>query len=258
MNNSCDFKNFGFSDVGKVRTHNVDSYLCNEKEGIFFVADGMGGHTSGETASQLAISCTEEFVIRSRSEDIRWPIKSREDLTLEQNRLLAAVTFANNRIHETADQNPSMKGMGTTFTGVAIEEDHLVVVNVGDSRLYRIREGEINQITRDHSLVGEQERSGILTREEARKHPQRHILTSVLGGLNKKPKIDVSLAGIIPKDIYLICSDGLHSMIDEKEIAAIIDSIEDRSLYKIGLSLVLKANLAGGLDNITVVLLSFQ
>ena len=252
-----EFKSFGFSDPGRTRDHNEDSYLCNDEERLFLVADGMGGHASGETASQLAVSSVEEFFIRSRSEDIEWPITYNKGLSSEQNRLLAAVTLANRHILEQAKHDDSMKGMGTTLNGVTIEEDCLAIVNVGDSRLYRVRNEEIQQITHDHSLVGEQERKGLLTKEEARQHPQKHILTSALGILKQKPKIDVSCTEIIEKDLYLICSDGLYNMLEDDEILTIIQSIGDGSLYKIGLSLVLKANLAGGLDNITVVLLSF-
>lgn len=252
-----EFKSFGFSDLGRARDHNEDNYLCNDEERLFLVADGMGGHASGETASQLAVSSVEEFVIRSRSEDIEWPIEYNKDLSSEQNRLLAGVTLANRRIIEFASQDDSLKGMGTTLTGVTTEEDYLAIVNVGDSRLYRVRNEEIEQITQDHSLVGQQEREGLITKEEARQHPKRHILTSALGVIDRKLKIDVSRIEIREKDLYLLCSDGLHNMLEDSEILANIRSIGDGSLYKIGLSLVLKANLAGGLDNITVVLLSF-
>jgi len=252
------FKSFGFSDAGSVRDHNEDNYLCNEKERLFLVADGMGGHASGETASKLAIDSVEEFVISSREKDFELPITNSKDLSVEQNRLLAAALVGNQKIRETGEQDPSMKGMGTTLIGGIIEGDNLAVVNVGDSRLYRVRDEKIRQISEDHSLVGEQERNGMLTREEARQHPQRHVLTSALGHIKDKSKIDVFLTGIIEKDLYLICTDGLYSMLDDNEILAIINSIEDGSLYKMGLSLTLKANLAGGLDNITVVLVSFN
>jgi len=255
-----EFKSFGFSDTGRIHNHNEDSFLCNEDERIFLVADGMGGREYGETASKLAIDSVEEFIITSRAEkDIEWPIEYREDLSLEQNRILAATFFGDLRIQEVGKQNPSMKGLGTTLIGSVIEgEDNLAVVNVGDSRLYRIRDEKIEQLTKDHTLVGQQERNGVLTREEARKHPQKHILTSALGHLNSSSKIDIFITGIMPRDLYLICSDGLYTMIDDDKILEIINSIKDRSLYKIGLKLVLEANLAGGLDNITTVLLSFN
>jgi protein phosphatase len=250
------FKFFGFSDVGKVRKHNEDSYLCNEKARLFLVADGMGGHASGETASQMAISRVEEYMTRSRAEEARQGPGSSKTLTSEQNRLLAATRYANQRIYDLAARTPAMKGMGTTIVGVVIEGDHLAVVNVGDTRLYRVRQGELEQITEDHTLVGEQQRMGVLTREAARRHAQRHILTSALG-IYKRPRIDVAQHTIVPPDLYIICSDGLHDMLEDREILGAVTAVKDKSLYKIGISLVLNANLAGGLDNITVVLLSF-
>ena len=250
-----EFKSFGFSDVGKLRSHNEDSYLCNAQHKLFVVADGMGGQASGEAASQLAVREVEEFVIRSRSQGNRWPKKARRDLTLEQHRLLAAVTLANRRIHETAGASPEMKGMGTTLVGAILEGDHLAVANVGDSRLYRVRGGQIQQLTQDHSFVEEQVRKGDLTREEAKGHLQKHILTRALG-VQEKVKADLSLVELRPKDLILLCSDGLYHMLEDSRILSLMESIEDRSLYKIGLTLVLQANLAGGLDNITVVLIS--
>lgn len=243
--------------MGRVRDHNEDSYLCNEKEGLFLVADGMGGHASGEVASEIAIDRMEEFIIRSRSSSMEWPQGYRQDLTLEQNCLLAGALYANRHINEIADRNPSMEGMGTTLAGVILEGDHLAGVNVGDSRLYRIRDTQMRQITVDHTVVGEKVRAGILTKDEAKTHPQRHILTSALG-IHDVPRIDVFHTEIRAEDLYLICSDGLYDMLDDNEILAIISSIREKGLHEAGLSLVQKANLAGGLDNITVVLISFQ
>ena len=251
-----EFKSFGFSDIGKTHEHNEDTYLRNDEEGLFLVADGMGGHVSGEMASQLAVESVEEFVTRSRSESMDFSAESHKDLSTEQKRLLAATRMANLRIREEADKNPATRGMGTTFIGVTLEDSHLAVVNVGDSRLYRVRNSSMKQITKDHTLVAEQQRLGRLTKEEARRHPQRHILTSALG-ISESPKIDLYRAEVMPEDLFLICSDGLNDMLDDEEILTIIHSIKDKSLFKIGLSLVLQANLAGGLDNITVILLSF-
>ncbi|MBN2125744.1 MAG: Stp1/IreP family PP2C-type Ser/Thr phosphatase [Deltaproteobacteria bacterium] len=251
-----DFKSFGFSDPGKSRDHNEDCYLCSQNDNLFLVADGMGGQASGETASRLAVKAVEAFVVRSRREDIPWPVKPREDLTQEQNRLLAGIAFANRRIYRASKKNAGMRGMGTTLVGAIVEGDHMAVANVGDSRLYRIRNGDIEQLTEDHSYVREQEKRGMLTRQEAMNHPQKHILTRALG-INEISRIDISRTDVSSGDLFLLCSDGLHNMLDDEEILGITQKIEDRSLYKIGLSLVLQANLAGGRDNITVVLISF-
>ena len=217
----------------------------------------MGGHVFGETASRIAIESIEEFVVKSRVKKVQWPTKVQDDLTLEQNRLVAAAIYGDRIIKQAAKKNPVLKGMGTTLIGGTIHDNNFAIVNVGDSRLYRIRGDEIRQLTQDHSIVGEQKRSGIISEEEAKTHPQKHVLTSALGHINEKPIIDTFLAEIEEGDLYLICSDGLYNMLEDNEILQIVMSIEDGSLYKMGLSLVLKANLSGGLDNITVVLLSF-
>ncbi|MBW2304728.1 MAG: Stp1/IreP family PP2C-type Ser/Thr phosphatase [Deltaproteobacteria bacterium] len=250
------YEYFALSETGKVRSHNEDCYLCSRELGLFLVADGMGGHAGGETASRLAVSCIEEYVIRSRRESAPQEPENQMGWTPEQVRLFSAVSLANRRILETADVQPEIKGMGTTLTGVLFEEDHFAVVNVGDSRLYRIREGRIEQLTEDHTLVGEWARMGRMNPQEARKHPQRHILTSVLG-IERHPRIDISKTALEPGDLYLICSDGLHGMIDDREILETIEKKREVSLSEVGSSLVSKANRAGGSDNITVLLLAF-
>lgn len=252
-----DFKSFGFSDPGKISKSNEDSFLCNNDEGLFLVADGMGGHSSGETASKVALESINEFVITSRADEIKWPIPYRKNLSLEANRLLAGTYLGNLKIKETGGSDASMKGMGTTISGAIIDGDDLAIVNVGDSRLYRIRDKEIKQLTIDHNLAMEHAKNGIISEEEIDVHPLKHILTRALGHINASSKIDVFNSDIKPKDLYMICSDGLYNMINNDKILKIIESVKDESLYKIGLSLVLEANLAGGTDNITVVLLSF-
>ncbi len=256
-NISMEFLSFGFSDVGKRRNRNEDSYLCNDNAGLYLIADGMGGHASGETASRLAVNCIEEFVIHSRSDVNTWPVKAQEGLTPEQNRLYEGTVLANLRILQTAEQLPETHGMGTTLTGFLIEKDHLAIAHVGDSRLYRIRAGKLDQMTQDHTYVGRLVQEGRLTSEEAKKHKQRHILTNALG-IQEDIKIDISRTQITKGDLFLICSDGLYDMLDDRQILEKCHVSRDKSLYKIGLSLVLEANLAGGLDNITVVLLSFE
>ena len=249
---------FATSDIGQHRTNNEDSYLCNSKEQLFLVADGMGGQASGEIASKIAIRSAEEFIVRSRQEDITWPIPYRKDFTLEQNRLHAAAAHANEKIRNFSSENFSMKGMGTTLVGVTIERDHLAIVNVGDSRLYRIRDEQIDQITHDHNLAWEQERMGLLTKEEAWNHPQRHILTSALGiEVIENIRIDLASIEIHEKDLYLMCSDGLNDMLSDEEILKSIGSTESKSLEHVAHCLIQDANRAGGRDNITVILLSF-
>jgi serine/threonine protein phosphatase PrpC len=251
------FASFGFSEIGKPHAQNEDRYYRDEKEGLFLVADGMGGHVAGETASQLAVDCISDFVIRSRSQEVEWPTLPPKDLTPEQRRLLAAVIMANRRITHLSSDPSVIRRMGTTLVGALIEGEHLAIVNVGDSRLYRIRAGQIVPITADHSFVGEQQKSGLISREQARAHPQRNILTSALG-LGENLQMDAYRSDLSPGDLVLLCSDGLHTALSDEQILAIILSIPDRALFKIGLSLVLKANLAGGRDDTTVVLIAFS
>ena len=251
------FAFFGTSDIGRHRKYNEDNYLCNPKEKLFLIADGIGGQAAGEIASGVAIRSIEEFIVRSRTEDITWPIPYKNEFTLEQNSLLAGATLANRKVSELANQNPSMKGMGTTLVGVIIKGNQLAILNIGDSRLYRIRTGEIEQMTQDHTVAGEQEKLGLLTKEEASNHPQKNILTSALGvEVAEKLRMDLSLVDIQKKDLYMMCSDGLNDMLSDKEIMATINSSQ-ASLEKISLSLTQQANLAGGRDNITIILLSF-
>jgi serine/threonine protein phosphatase PrpC len=250
---------YGTSDTGRTRTQNEDCYLCNPDERLFLVADGIGGQSWGEIASKMAISNIEEFVIRSRSEDITWPIPYRKELSLEQNRLLAGATVANQKIRELANQKPLMKGMGTTLVGCIIEGNLLAIINIGDSRLYRIRDDRIEQITKDHTVAGVMERMGLLTKEEASGNPQKHILTSALGIEPLSAiKVDVFPAEIREKDLYLFCSDGLYDMLGDDEILETINSLKSESLEKAGTSLLERANLAGGRDNITVILILFN
>jgi serine/threonine protein phosphatase PrpC len=253
------FTYYGTSDTGRIRTQNEDCYLCDPEQRLFLVADGIGGQASGEIASNMAISSIEEFVVRSRSEDITWPIAYRKELSPEQNRLLAAATLANHNIRGLASQNPSMKGMGTTLVGFIIEGNLLAVINIGDSRLYRIRDDHIEQITQDHTVAGTMERMGLLTKEEASSNPQKHILTSALG---IEPldniKVDLFPAEIREKDLFLLCSDGLYDMLGDEEILEAINSVEGKTLENAGVTLIERANLAGGRDNITIILISFN
>lgn len=252
------YKVFGLSDKGRLKKNNQDSFLINKSEKLFLVADGLGGRASGEVASKLAVDNFEAFILKSYKEKIKWPIKKVSSLSTEENRLLAAAVVCNNRIISKGKKDPLNKGMGTALLGVKIDKDHLAVINIGDCRLYRIRDDNITQLTTDLTLVGVEERKGHITREEAEKHPKKHILSSAIGHLQNHSKMDLLQADIQDKDLFLLCTDGLYRMIDDNKILNIINNNIENSLYKMGVTLILKANLAGGADNITVVLLSFD
>ncbi len=224
----------GRSDVGRQRTANEDSLVIAPP--FFAVADGMGGAKAGEVASATAV---EVFDGELESDE---PAESQ---------LARIVREANRRIHRLAVSQESYRGMGTTLTAAKIEGDAVSLAHVGDSRAYLLREGELEQLTRDHSLVAELERSGQITPEAAEHHPQRSIITRALG---PEPDVEVDTYTIAGRDgdLFMICSDGLTSMISDDEVGSILRSAG--GLEEAAEALVRAANQSGGRDNITVVL----
>jgi PPM family protein phosphatase len=222
------------SDTGRVRRHNEDRSLVTPP--VIAVADGMGGAKAGEVASATAIEVFQG---------------ERESSEGGESQLARIVREANRRIHELAVSDESYRGMGTTLTAAKIAGDEISLAHVGDSRAYLLRDGQLEQLTRDHSLVAELERSGQITPEAAEHHPQRSIITRALG---PEPDVQVdtyTLAGRAG-DVFLICSDGLTSMISDDELRSILRSSD--SLAEAAESLVRAANQSGGKDNITVVM----
>ena len=248
---------FGISDRGIIRDANEDHFLVNEKNGIFLVADGMGGLSNGNLASKIAIDTIEYFIKHSKKDDITWPIEPDDHYSIEENRFLAAIFLANQRIYEYAQNNPELGRMGTTLTGFIVDREDMIVANVGDSRVYLINNEAISQLTRDHTLVMEEVRKGNLTLEEARVHPKKHIITRAVGTSNST-QVDIHTTRLKKTGFYLICSDGLTDMVSDEDILSIIRSNRGRSLNELGRSLIATAIENGGRDNITVVLLHFS
>jgi protein phosphatase len=222
------------TDTGRKRRHNEDSYVCEPP--LFAVADGMGGAQAGEVASGLAASALRE----DRPEDA-----SGED------RVTALIQEANRRVYQRSSEDAAASGMGTTMTVALVEDGTVAFGHVGDSRAYMVRDGTLEQLTDDHSLVAELVRSGKLSPEEAEVHPQRSVITRALG---TDPDVDVDTFSIQtqPGDVFLICSDGLTSMIDEGLILEEVDR-HRADLKAAASSLIAAANRGGGEDNITVV-----
>jgi protein phosphatase len=223
------------SDPGRTRRHNEDSFVLDPP--LFAVCDGMGGAQAGEVASGLAAAALREF-------------HEADGLPLEE-RVGALVEEANRRVYERAQVDTLVSGMGTTTTAVLVEGSLAAVGHVGDSRAYRLRDGVLEQLTDDHSLVGDLVRSGQLTREEADIHPQRSVITRALG---TDPDVDVDTFTVELRDgdLLLLCSDGLTSMVSESEVAGLVR--EGGPLDELARELVRAANRRGGEDNITVVL----
>jgi PPM family protein phosphatase len=221
------------TDAGRQRHANEDSYYARAP--VYAVADGMGGAQAGEVASRIAADAFDERT---------------DDGTPEQ-QLARVATEANRRIFDLAQEDSSRSGMGTTLTGVLVDGDEIAIVHVGDSRAYVFRDSELRQLTRDHSLVEELRRQGRLTPEEAEEHPQRSIITRALGP-DREVQLDVHTHRARSGDVYLLCSDGLTSMVREGRVQEILAGSE--SLQGAVDALVAEANEMGGRDNITVVL----
>jgi protein phosphatase len=221
------------TDTGRQRDANEDSYFASSP--VFAVADGMGGAQAGEVASRLAAESFEAVQRGTESPEAY---------------LRAIAKTANARIHRLAESDSTRSGMGTTFTAALVEGEEVGFAHVGDSRAYLFRDGELKLLTSDHSLVEELRRQGRLTDEQAEDHPQRSIITRALGP-ERDVEVDTMTYRARPGDVYLLCSDGLTTMIKEDRIAAIL--LEAPTLDEAVDRLVAEANEAGGRDNITVV-----
>jgi protein phosphatase len=222
------------SDTGRKRRRNEDSYVIAPP--LFAVADGMGGAQAGEIASRLAAVALEETDLGALS---------------GEERVTSLIQEANRRVYERSNEDPNASGMGTTITVALVEDSGVTIGHVGDSRAYRYREGSIEQITEDHSLVNELMKSGKLSPEEAETHPQRSVITRALG---TDPDVDVDSFTVETQrgDVFLLCSDGLTTMVDDDGILGVLEKHHD-DLDRATKSLVSAANRGGGEDNITVI-----
>src|SRR3954453_5280852 len=225
------------SDLGRQRQGNEDNFFVRAP--LFVVADGMGGAQAGEVASEIAV--------RSFDEDL--PNGSRAEA------LVGVIEGANKRIHDKARADESLHGMGTTTTAAYVDDDEVIIAHVGDSRAYLLRGGELIRLTKDHSLVGELVARGKLTEEQAEQHPQRSVITRALGP-EAAVQVDIDIFPAKAGDLFLLCSDGLTSMVHEPELRPFFEQAE--SLEELGKRLIDAANAAGGRDNITVILFRLE
>lgn len=242
----------GATHVGMKREHNEDALLLLPEEGVFAVADGMGGHASGEVASNLAVQEIAEFFRLSRRDpDATWPLRLDARLDFPANRLVNAIQLANRRIHEEAQGDARCRGMGTTLAAVHFADGAAVVGWAGDSRVYRFRDGRLSQLSDDHSLLNDYLKSRRLTAEEIENFPHKHVIVRALG-MKEHVEIDVVRDEPRAGDLYLVCSDGLTGMVSDGELEELLSRAGDLEL--LAQQLVDRANAAGGNDNITVVL----
>ena len=243
------------SDPGLKRTSNEDSYSTRPDVGLFVVADGMGGHVAGEVASRVAVEAIEAFIQETAGADKNrtWPFPFDPSVSLEANRLRAAFRLANRKIASAIADSQDLRGMATTASAVLLGPQGASVAHVGDSRVYVLRSGKLEQLTHDHSWVEEQVRAGTLTPTAARQHPWRNVVTRALSG-GDDPEVDVTEVVPRPGERYLLCSDGLFTVLPDARIADLLGDMK-ASLDAIAGALIAAANEAGGPDNITALIL---
>ena len=238
----------GDTNIGRKRKTNQDSICLYPEKNFFIVADGMGGHNGGDIASQMAVKVLPEFI-------------NNNDTLKPQDLLTEAVKHTNLSIFQHGSENEELKGMGTTISGIMLQNGHAHIVNVGDSRGYLIKDKKLFQITKDHYLVQEKVSLGIYDREAAKKDPQKNILTRTVG-FDKELDVDTFDYEYGNGDLFLFCSDGLHGKVCDKNILEIIlknlenpDLKTQEKLDNATKQLIHQANANGGQDNISVVLI---
>jgi serine/threonine protein phosphatase PrpC len=242
----------GETNVGMKRTHNEDNFSILEDAGLYIVADGMGGHASGEVASKMAVDALKEFFQSTASDPERtWPYKMDRSKGYEENRLITGIKLANLRIYESAQRDPRQRGMGTTIVTMFAVEDGVYVAHVGDSRGYRIRDGKIEQLTEDHSLLNDYIKMKRLTPEEIANFPHKNVIVRALG-MKDTVKVDTRFEQPRAGDTYILCSDGLSGPVTDPDMLDIVQNSGD--LKTAASRLIQRANEHGGPDNITCVL----
>jgi len=242
----------GETNVGMKRTHNEDNFSILEDAGLYIVADGMGGHASGEVASKMAVDSLREFFAATAQDPERtWPYKMDRSKGYEENRLITGIKLANLRIYESAQRDPRQRGMGTTIVTMFAVEDGVYVAHVGDSRSYRVRDGNLEQLTEDHSLLNDYIKMKRLSAEEIANFPHKNVIVRALG-MKDTVKVDTRYEQPRVGDVYVLCSDGLSGPVTDPELLDIVLTTPD--IKAAATKLIEKANAAGGPDNITVVL----
>ena len=242
------------TDPGRRRAANEDCYCARPDLGLFVVADGMGGHVAGEVAARIAVDEVERFIAATAggASPAAWPAPFDPAVSTDGNRLTASLAVANRSIADRVGRAAELRGMATTAVGLIVGDESAALAHVGDSRAYLRGAGELRRLTRDHSWVEEQMRTGLLSPAAAREHPWRNVVTRALSGADPAQP-DVCEVVLTTGDRLLLCSDGLSSVLSDEEIDAVLarDATPDRACE----NLVRDANDGGGPDNITVIVI---
>jgi len=239
----------GLTDEGLVRDHNEDYISWVAKSGLVILADGMGGHNAGEVASELAVTCITDALEEVLSPDIKDTCEMDFEEVVHE-----AVVYANDEINLHSKTHPECTGMGTTVVMALFHSDSVILANVGDSRIYRFRKGELQQVTSDHSLVQEMIDNGYMSEDEAQNSTNRNLITRALG-IAEEVKVDVARHAIEKDDIYLLCSDGLSDMVTDDLIFSSLVKTR-QNLERGAEDLVALAKDHGGHDNVSVILVA--
>jgi len=246
----------GHTHVGMKRNHNEDNFLILPDENLCCVADGMGGHSSGEIASKIAVEELAEFFrMTSRDEEATWPFKMEKSRNYDENRLATGIKLANKSIYDKASSDAKYKGMGTTIVSVHFIHGTAYVGHVGDSRVYFFRQGVLKQLTEDHSLLNDYLKAKKLTPEEIENFPHKNVIVRALG-MRETVQVDVSKVEPREGDVFLLCSDGLSGMVTDPQIQEVLGRTSE--LEKACSQLIDLANAAGGNDNVTCVLARYH
>lgn len=245
--NGLTLRSYGATDIGRKRRHNEDAFVCADDIGLWVVADGMGGHAAGEVASREAIDTVLGMVRQGKAESTVG--LSEEEIVGRARRLLeGAVQAATYMVFSIAQLDDGMAGMGTTISAMMSFGNHLALAQVGDSRIYRVRQGTAEQLTEDHTLINWQLKQGLITEAEARISRQRNVITRAVGNRDYV-QVDTLITGARLGDVYLLCSDGLHGYLTAEEIPGLVASGGEAAVAR----LISVANERGGKDNVTAI-----
>lgn len=244
------------TDPGRVRGHNEDCVESRPELGIVVLADGMGGYNAGEVASGMATSLIAAGLAEAWTHDHLHVLDREGAIALSQKILQEQVSRANAAIYEAAQNDPQCAGMGTTLVAGIFFDNFLTVGHIGDSRLYRMRDDALEQVTRDHSLLQEQIDSGLISKEEARQSHNKNLVTRALG-IDPEVEAEIHSYNVSEGDIFLLCSDGLNDMIEDEEIQMTLIALRS-NLDLTAQQLIQAANDAGGRDNVSVMLVKVE
>jgi serine/threonine protein phosphatase PrpC len=246
------FDAVGVTDTGRIRDHNEDAIGSNLEAGLHVLADGMGGYNAGEVASSIAVKTVMELTTEACNREDRSKAETDTGLMRQTIVLRDAITRANKVIYQTAHSQSSCEGMGTTIVACLFYDNRISIAHVGDSRLYRVRNNRLEQITLDHSLLQELVDRGFYSREEAERSTNKNYVTRALG-VETNVQVDLQEVVVEPNDVFLLCSDGLPDMVDDEDIHLTISTFS-ANLETVGKQLIQLSNDQGGKDNISVIL----